>query len=629
MDQQEKSIPRLWILALGLLLYCVFIVILTGNIGFEGDDWWVFSVPFWHSYPSALLVYAREFERPIEGFYWISLFEIFGFCRIAFQLFSLCLLATACLFMGWALSKVFPDRPRLVIFSVVFGFFLPTVSCLTYVVFTDNSRLSLLFFWVAVLAYQRWAEKSESWIGLVPPTLLYILSFLTYEAPSFLIFVMPLFLIPLHCRKTRAWPERKFLWKLGFAVLIAFGGALCSRFLWLDGGAVGQTHYLPPFALIWGYLALLPFYVIAPFTYPLPGQPWVWAVAIFAVVWVAVLVSMLGKSRSMEQRNGEFPWDRGALYPALIGLGILFLGMIPYQLAGYGAASDPLTATVLAKLGLIHGTARWFNFNEASRIYSSASCGAAILLALAATAWQRAGTCRFATAAGIGAVGFMALFHAGLSTDWKEASHIRNDLVRSLVTQVPNVRPGTNFVCLNLESYHKRAAVIRGWGGLRALVRMLYNDPDLGAWYVYPYTWIWPDETFNQAIVFPTGFVSRGMRLDKPAPNSTLLIVKRSKNHIVLVNKISAHDGTVHTGISWRGSDSLSSNPCRILAWAYTEKAPTRKQNAWTTGLISSLQLANLHTPSRLAKMWARNSRFRSRRVSCLSIGHNHTILKR
>jgi hypothetical protein len=611
MDRQEERVPHLWITALGLLLYCVIITVLTGDIGFEGDDWWVLNVPYWHSFPSSLLVYAKEFLRPIEGFYWISMFEIFGFDRVVFQLFSLLLLAVACLLMGAALRKVFPNRPTFVIFSVLFAFFLPTVSSLTYIVFTDNSRLSLIFFWAAVLVYQRWAEKNESWAGLIPPALLYIISFMSYEASSFLLFTVPLFVIPLHCRKTEAWPGRKFLCKLGLGVFVAFCGALCIRFVLLSGGAVSHSHLLPPLDLIWGYLALLPFYVVAPFTSPLPKEPWVWVAAVFVVVWVAALVFKVRSGGRRDQSEGKFPWDSGVLYPAIIGLGILFLGMLPYQLAGYGAASEKLAATVLVKLGLARGTGGWFNFNEASRIYSSASCGVAVLLAIAATAWKKEWTLRFTKIATVAVIGLMAVFHAGLSTDWKEASQIRNEVLKSLVSQVPNVESGTNFVCVDLECYHKRAAVFRGWAGLRGLIRMLYNNPDLGAWYVYPYAWLWPNSRFNQAIVFPTGFISRGMQLDKPAPNSTLLIVKRSDNNIVLVDKITPQDGTIPTGISWQGADSLNSNPSRIVAWADTEKTPRRVRDAWTSGLISTLQLGHPGAPLKMVNKWARQLKFR------------------
>jgi hypothetical protein len=602
MDRQEEFSPHLWITALGLLVYCVGATILTGDIGFEGDDWWVLNVPYWHSFPYSLLVYAKEFLRPMEGFYWIGMFEIFGFKKIVFQFGSLLLLAAASLLMGLALRKAFPRRHLFVVFATLFAFFLPPVSSLTYIVFTDNSRLSLLFLWAAVLAYQRWAEKTESWTGLITPAVLYLLSFLSYESPSFLIFTVPLFVIPVHCRKTGTWPDWRLFCKLGFGLAFAFAGALSVRFVLLGGGAVSHSNVLPPLDLILAYIGLLPFYLAAPFTSSLPDDPWVWAIGVLVAVWVAALVFIIGRSGNKARTEGRFPWETGALYPAFLGLGILILGMLPYQLAGYGAASEKVVTTLFVKLGLAPGTASWFDFHGSSRIYSSASCGTAILLGLLVTAWKRDWLLRTSKIAAIGAVAFMAVFHAGLSVDWKEAAKIRNDLIKSLVSQAPNVKPGTNFLFLDLESYHKRAAVFRGWAGLRGLIRMLYDNPDLGAWYVYPHSWLWPNSTFNKAIVFPTGFVSRGMDLNKPAPHSSLLILRRSGNNVVLLDSITPKDGNVPTGIAWRGADSIDTNLTRVVAWTDTAKTPRRVRNAWTTGLISSLHLARFSKPVKLVK---------------------------
>ncbi|HMK37129.1 MAG TPA: hypothetical protein VK463_18800 [Desulfomonilaceae bacterium] len=611
MHRQEENLPHLWITALGLLVYCVFVTVLTGDIGFEGDDWWVLNVPYWNSFPYSLLVYAKEFLRPMEGVYWISMFEIFGFDRIVFQLFSLMLLAAASVLMGGALSKALPGRRVFVILAVLFAFFLPTVSSLTYIVFTDNSRLSLLLLWTAVLIYQRWAQRGASWGGLILPGLIYILSFLSYESAGFLLFTVPLFVVPVYCRKTNRWPEPIFFWKLGIGLGSAFAGVLCVRFIFLSGGAVSHSNFLPPWDLFWGYLALLPFYILAPFTSEWPKDPWVWVAGLGALLWVAVLVVVFGKKREAAESGGRFPWDSGSLYPAVMGIGILFLGMLPYQLAGYGAASNKLVTTVLVKMGLVHGNAGWFNFNEASRIYSSGSCGVAILLAVLATGWKRDWLLRTGKMAAAVVIGFMVIFHAGLSNDWKEAAEIRNDLMKSLVTQVPNVKPGTNFVFLDLESYHRRAAVFRGWAGLRGLIRMLYDDPNLGAWYVYPHAWLWPDQTFHQAIVFPSGFVSRGMDLDKPAASATLLIMKRSERTMLPLDSITPRDGTVPTGIDWRGANALNANHERIVAWADTELTPRRMRNAWSTGLISTLQLARFNTKLKLVNKWAGKLRFK------------------
>ena len=166
MDRPNRiGYSGLWIVALGLIIYSVTITWLTGDIGFEGDDWWVFSVPFWHSFPDSIWVYAREFLRPVEGVYWIGMFEVFGFNRIAFHFFSLLLLSAGSILMGCSLFKTFPENRAFITLTVLFSFFLPMVCSLTYIVFTDNNRLCSVFFWASVLLYQRWVSKGSR--GLV------------------------------------------------------------------------------------------------------------------------------------------------------------------------------------------------------------------------------------------------------------------------------------------------------------------------------------------------------------------------------------------------------------------------------------------------------------------------------
>ena len=591
----------MWLVAVGLASYCGFLVLVTGDIGFDGDDWWVLSWPYWHDFPGSLVSYARAFLRPVEGIYWIVLFEVFGFNRVPFHLFSLLLLATSCLLMGACLSKTFPRSAVFVALSVMFAFFLPESSCLTYLIFTDNSRLSLLFFWASVLGFQFWTQRSQSWIGLIPSVLLYNLSFLTYEAASFLIFTVPLFVWPIYRRRENRC-DRKFFLRLGTGIVTGFVGALATRFLLLNGGVVEHSGILPSFELVWSYLALLPFYLVAPFT-NIPSDPWVWLVAVFVVVWAAGVLFSWGVHSQGDNGNfgaSEFSEHSPTLYKVILGAAILMLGMLPYQIAGYGTGPPKLVQTVGAKWCMSCDLSlAWFNFNEASRIYSSTSGGLAILTAVLVTIPKNQVARKVAKIAAVIAIGFMALFHAGLSSDWKEAAVLRNNLFRSFVAQVPDVKPKTNFVFLDLESYHDRAAVIRGWAGIRSLIRMLYDDPSLGAWYVYPSDTGWPNTSQQQAIVLPTGFLSRGMSFDHPAPHDTLLLLRRMGSQLLLVDSITSQDASIPTGISWRGVSSLVSNPDRIMAWSDIVERPRRTfRNAWTSGLISSLGLVQLTPPS-------------------------------
>ena len=589
-----RCVSPLWLMASGMFVYCAILTALTGDVGFDGDDWWVLAWPYWHDFPGSMFGYAQEFLRPVEGIYWICMFELFGFNRIALHFASLLLLASSCLLMGKCLTKAFHERPVLAVLSTIFAFFLPMLACLTYLVFTDNSRISLLLFWASVLVFQLWAERSASWFRLVIAVCLYLLSFLTYEASSFLIFVVPLLVWPIH-KRNQTFSDGKFLMILAIGIFSAFTGALLLRYVFLNGGVVENVALFPSWELFWSYVALLPLYMIAPFTFP-PEKLWV----VFLGIMVAIATTlMMYASQEKPICKTEVGEDTGynLFYekwcPVVLGLGILFLGMLPYQMAGYGGTPPRIVDTVLAKYGLISDQhPAWFNFNEASRIYSSASYGVAILIAALATISSNAIFRKIAQIAVTSAIGCMATFHAGLSLDWKEASAIRNELARNLVVQAPDVKPSTNFVFVDLELYHKRAAVIRGWAGLRELTKMLYDDPSLGAWYVYPSETAWPNISRQQAIIFPTGFVSRGMVLDRPAPPDSLLILRRLGTNLVLMNKLSSKDDFIKTGISWRGCDELHSNPSRIIYQRDTRTTPRRdSRNTRNTELRSSLGL--------------------------------------
>jgi hypothetical protein len=602
-EANRSNSRLLLLLAAGLLTYAIVLTALTGDIGFDGDDWWVLSWPYWHHFPGSVLSYAKEFLRPVEGLYWIGMFEIFGFNSVAFHFSSLLLLAGSCVLMGACLSRAFPERRLLVALSVLFAFFLPMIASLTYVIFTDNSRLSVLLFWVAVLAFQAWAGRSQSWVGLIPPILIYLVSFLTYESASFLIFIVPLLVWPIHERAPKR-SDKSFILRIGTGITVAFAAALTMRFLLLNGGAVSEAGIVPSPGLVAGYLALLPFYLAAPFTSIPHGQPGIWILAILVASWAAGIIIFLSRKPARGSQYAQADHEgnsKEVLYLCLIGTGIFFLGMLPYQIAGYGFPPPTLIHTALAKWGIIKDSSNsWFNFNQASRIYSSASFGVALLLATLVTAWESKAAQRGAGVAAVIAIGSMALFHAGLSQDWKEAAHKRNDLLKSLISQVPEVKPNTSFVFFDLESYHKRAAVIRGWAGLRELVRMLYGDRTLRAWYVYRTDGNRPTELVQHGFVLPKGFVSRGMSFDHPAPHDSLLLMKRCGTRLKWVDHLAKGAKIGAIAITWRGGHTLRSNPERVIPWRSTQPAGTRiTENRWEGGLTSTLNLIRLGAGAR------------------------------
>lgn len=603
---QKPSVGRvwLWVVSGGLVSYCAVLTFLTGDIGFEGDDWWIFSWPYWQSYVDALWSFARDCRRPLEGLYWITLFELVGFNKVVFHLCSLLLLAGASVLMGLCLAVAFPHRPQVALLSALFAFFLPTTACLTYVLSTDNSRLSLLLFWASVLAFQRWTAGIPTWKQLLRPISLYILAFLTYEAPSFLLFAMPLFVWPVRLRHKTSLEDRTYWMRLGIAVCGAFVLALGVRFLLLSGGAVEHRTLLPPWELVVGQLALLPFYLIAPFT-SASDNPWVWLLGTGVAIGTIFALSSCPALRKGTAATAP-PFFESRNYLLFVGFAILFLGLLPYQLAGYGSIPPKLSETVLIKWGLApDGDTAWFNFNWSSRIYSAGTFGLAILLATILADWAHQKMRLITTLIGATAIGGMALFHAGLSDDWKAAASVRNNIISSLLSQAPEVLPKTNFLFVDLSCVQGRAPVFRGWNGLRELVRILYDDPTLGAWYVYPYAWKWPNVLCHQASVSEDGFVSRGVRLDQPIPLDSIVLFRRVSSRLTPLDRLAAGDRCVPTGICWHGIDTIQSNTERILGWSSVARsAGIPKKNMLTTGLIETFRLSELKLARRIPLLW-------------------------
>ncbi len=593
-EQPEARASFLFFLGVGLVVYCIVLTAITGDIGFDGDDWWVLAVPYWNSFPDAVVLYAQRFLRPLEGLYLISLFKLVGFNKVVFHLCSLLLLACAVALMGVALDRAYPGRRDFVSIAVLLAFFLPPVSCLTYVMFTDNSRLSMLLFWASAITLQHWARKPSSWSRLPLPMALYLCSFLTYESAGFLIFVAPLLVWPVYSRSPDTGSDRAFLIKLCSTILASFLAAVAARYVIQKGGAVTSSYLVPPFEFLWSYLALLPLYLVAPFT-SMSADRWALLVGLLVVLGTASLLFLSRDNRPNEkvEEKGQFD-PESQWYVVALGGAILMLGMLPYQLAGYGGFVEMLKV----KYGLLpDGDTSWFNFTWASRFFSSASFGAAILMAYGLTGWRNSSARLIGKAAAIVVIGFMAVFHAGLSQDWREAAQIRNDLVRSLVSQVPAVKSGTNFVFLDVECSHKRAEVIRRENGLRELVQMLYGDQTLGAWRLYSQAYDPVTAVYQQAVATQEGLLTRSQRQNEPATDETMLLFQRTGNQLVLLDRITAHDGLVPTGIAWKGVGCISSNFLRIQAWRATSPEERFARLARTSGLIATLQLKSLKPP--------------------------------
>jgi hypothetical protein len=551
--EEKKSVPAreasitgiIPLVGAALIVCCTSLAILIGNIGFQGDDWWQFSWPYWYSFPNSIWEYAKTSRRPIEGLYTVLSFEIFGLNRVLFSLSALLLSAGSCLLMGACLNRAFPGRKTLVVLAVFFAFLLTPLSNLIYMFHTDNSRLSMLLFWTSILAFQHWAGASKSWLGLTVPVFLYLAASLTYENATFLIFAVPFFVWPIHVNRGQSMSDRSFALRLGVGIAVAFASFVLVRFGLFGGGAVGHRSLVPSFNLVSSYAYNLMIYTVAPLR-EVSWDPaaWVWACPVALLAAALVFKASRDDSSTSEKPAG---WTQSPLYVAALGMAVLVLGMLPYLLAGYNPA---------------------IGFTSQSRVYSSATFGLAILFALLFSASKDKRILFGTKVIAVGMIGLMAVFLADLCNGWQEAAARRATLLASLLRQVPDVKPGTTFLLMDVQSYVSkggmdRAVVFQGVDGIGEFVRMLYGKKDLYAYFLYPKNQV-PNNTKGEwATVSPAGLTARGSAVRPPIPLDSLLILKREGANLVLLDRLSAEDRS--TAIKWNGAQSIHSSPDLIL----------------------------------------------------------------
>lgn len=526
------------------------LTLLTGDIGFQGDDWWVLSFPYWNPFPQSVLIYAKAALRPVEGLYWICLFELFGFNRFPYLFASLTLNVLSSTLFAVSLYRAFSDKPQLAVWGALFSFFMPMNSSLVFIMHTDNSRLAMIFFWACVVALQRAIHGSPSLLGL--SLICYLLSVLTYENASMLIFAMP-FLAASYANTNRPPLMKRFLLnKILLFIAVGFLGFLAIRFLLLSGGAVSHAGVFPSLKLLVSYFRGVVDYLFA---------PWrdisfdAWSLIFGAAIGVAVHAFLKEKSHAaFSSANTIASHNRSMLF--VIGLGgvVFLLGVIPYVLAGY-------TADI--------------GFTGQSRIYSAGGFGVAMMLGAMFSLHCSAKLLRrLMNLTGVLLLAWLAAFQCEFRKDWQHAAEIRKDLCQSLLTIVPNVTDSTTLLFLDLQSYiGKRAVIYQGVDGLDEYVKMLYNNKSLHGYFLYSRQSESPNNSERTAIVTPQGIIARGSLPYGPSPLDAILILRSYGRSFSLVKSLSHEDSFLDA--QWVGVYRIASQADRIVE---TKPESRRKQ---------------------------------------------------
>ncbi len=529
----------------GMMMLCFALCIavfiyLTGDIGFQGDDWWIFGIPYWNGFPESVLVYANESKRPIEGLYWITLYEIFGLYEPAFLAGSLILLALSCLMMSKCLLRAFPDYKQWAIMSGLLSFVITPLGNLVFMLHTDNSRISCLFFWISVWFFQSWAQQPKNNLKLSLPILFYCLATLTYENCSLLIFAVPLLAFPVFKQYDDGKNNStfRFLVKLFISISVGFSLFLAIRFIVFGGGAVGHKSLTPPLELGISYMWNLAEYMIFPIkSMKCDPEALMWAFLFsFFCLWFLKVYSS-GSAEKKDSANG-FSTRSNIIWMTMFSFSIIVLGMAPYLLAGY--------------------TPDW-GLTSQSRIYSSAGFGVAALICLPLTLSNGCSALGTAMRSGILIFAFFSAFALmSLRNDWIQAGIYRDNISRSILTKVPATRNGANFLFKDLQWYlSSNAVVFQGVDGLNEWIKILYKNRNVNAYFMYSPTNEDKDPE-KETRISSNGINARGSALQGPLPLDSLILMERQGDKMAIVEKIEKREDRIYA--KWEGVDAIYTN---------------------------------------------------------------------
>jgi hypothetical protein len=449
--RRNSNSTWLLITVIGLLL--ILAAALGGLIQhyFNGEEFYVYHYANNLPHIQAWQRFFYENGRLIESLYWTYQYKLLGFNPLLEHSLSfvllliIAILASACFLNVWPQRKQSKVLPYLFVFSLFLNWvFTSSVLRLSY----DNTRISLIFFFLAGLALQQWATRQRGqWLLL--SFVFFLFSVLTYENAAFLFPALLLLAWPLRPASKKVSVRRQ---AYIFALLAAFSGLVLLIPHWLYG-YIARTHSLPvatpgmaldisnlPTRVFEAGLAIyLRFGQFGKFgASPLNYLMAVGLVLILALssIWIVRVLRDTKLNQSTETRSR---W----IFIFFASLWFLIFGPLPYVLLGYEVGG---------------------------RIYSSAVFGVfALLLMLYETA---KGQLLRIVAVGLilsfTGFGLIQLMDESIRFNRQEAA--LNIFYRGLKDAVPYVRPNTVFIFTN---------GITGNQGCGESLEMLYDQHDL------------------------------------------------------------------------------------------------------------------------------------------------------
>jgi hypothetical protein len=171
---------------------------------YHGEDFYLFHFAETHTFREAVNLFFLENGRFFEAVYWTALYKALGYQPALQHLVSLILNLLATLAASFAVYRAWPrafQRRGLITAFVLLVFFNPYTTKWALTLSGDNSRISIILFFLAVICVQQWviSKFKHGWFAL--GFFLFVISVFNYENVALLFPVAYLLSYPLVSRR--------------------------------------------------------------------------------------------------------------------------------------------------------------------------------------------------------------------------------------------------------------------------------------------------------------------------------------------------------------------------------------------------------------------------------------------
>lgn len=438
----------------GFILVFITFAFFSGRIAdfFLGEEYYVIGNAASFPHIEAWWRYFLSNGRLVEGIYWTYLYELIDFHPAIIRLFSFGLLFLDALLAAIAISNVWPKKgngARIAFVLLILCFFNPYALNYATRLSSDNARISIAIFWLAVIVLQKWVRSGYRPIYLVGALTLQTIGLFTYENIMFLFPAAVLLCLPLITahdltannkrilkRMARLFAASMFLFLIPFAVYFTLAntpGVYFSHYA-ADVGSPAMERFVTFVATLWqnvlhlGDIDMVNTGLIGTLLYAL----------VITAVGILIIVHYR-TNRNMSVNN----WQGWLGYTSLFlaSVWILVFSLAPYSFAGI----------------------------QSYRVYVTATMGIPVLLLLLyyliPKPWRM-------VAAGL-AVVWIVIANIEFELKTKQISTSEatyNNYLLQVYELVPDVRPRTWFVFIDFSL---------GSSGCGPSPSILYEKPDL------------------------------------------------------------------------------------------------------------------------------------------------------